>query len=196
MTKKQKIEVCARDLFMKYGFRKITIDEVCKKAHVSRKTFYTYFENKTALVIEILAQWSEDAFANYQLILNGNETFAEKLEKSILMKYEVSKTFSKEFVADLFEPTALEILTFWSGTVQKSMGLVMDFFRDAQRTGDMNPELDLKFVMWMMQKMLDLMKTEELLNFYESPEVLTRQMTQMLIYGIMPPPSSTSFIKE
>jgi AcrR family transcriptional regulator len=44
----------AETLFLKYGFRRVSVDEICRSAKVSRKTFYVYFANKETLVIEIL----------------------------------------------------------------------------------------------------------------------------------------------
>ncbi|MDD5185790.1 MAG: TetR/AcrR family transcriptional regulator, partial [Paludibacter sp.] len=62
LTKKEQIEQIATELFWKHGFKKVTIDEICKKANVSRKTFYTFFENKTALVIFLMNKLTEEAF--------------------------------------------------------------------------------------------------------------------------------------
>jgi AcrR family transcriptional regulator len=42
LTNKEQIEHKARELFWKHGFKKVTIDEICKKANVSRKTYYTF----------------------------------------------------------------------------------------------------------------------------------------------------------
>ena len=61
MTKKQKIEQVAKELFLKYGFKKVTVDEICRKAHVSRKTYYTFYENKNALVLYIVDEISRQS---------------------------------------------------------------------------------------------------------------------------------------
>jgi AcrR family transcriptional regulator len=80
MAKKEKIEQTARDLFWKHGFKKVSIDEICKKAGVSRKTFYTYFDNKSALVIQIMKIITDTIFADSQAVIEKDTTFAEKIE--------------------------------------------------------------------------------------------------------------------
>ncbi|MBN1927463.1 MAG: helix-turn-helix transcriptional regulator, partial [Prolixibacteraceae bacterium] len=39
----------AKKLFWKYGIRKVSIDEICREAGVSRMTFYRLFKNKIEL---------------------------------------------------------------------------------------------------------------------------------------------------
>ena len=48
MKEKQIIE-SARKLFNKYGFKKVTMDEIAREANVTKKTVYTYFSSKEEL---------------------------------------------------------------------------------------------------------------------------------------------------
>lgn len=41
-----RIEDCATALILKHGFHQVTIDEICEKAEVSRRTFFNYFDSK------------------------------------------------------------------------------------------------------------------------------------------------------
>ena len=52
--KVSQIMLAAKDLFWKFGIRKVSIEEICSKANVSKVTFYKYFENKIDLAIFIL----------------------------------------------------------------------------------------------------------------------------------------------
>lgn len=47
---KEKIIEIANDLFLSYGFKSVTMDDIAKKIGVSKKTIYKYFKNKTELV--------------------------------------------------------------------------------------------------------------------------------------------------
>lgn len=185
-TKKQQIEFTAKDLFWKHGFKKVSIEEICKKASVSRKTFYTLYENKTALVLYILKEMSDEAFVETRRIIDGEGSFAQKLEKMLALKFERSKDFSMEFVADFYNPDATDILEYFNKIVAESMTLVYDFYKNAQEKGEMNPELNLDYVMWMMQKQVELCRTAELLAMFPDVESMTRQISQSIIYGIMP----------
>jgi len=186
LTKKEQIEVKAKELFWKHGFKKVTIDEICKKASVSRKTYYTFYENKTALVIFLMKKLTDEALEESQQIMNGDYTFAEKLEKSLQLKLQRNKDMSIEFVADFYNPDAVEILSCFNEIMEKSMNILVDFLKKAQQSGDMNPDLNLNYVLWLLQKQVEFCSSPDLMHMFPDVDTLTKQLTQTLIYGIMP----------
>ncbi len=46
----QKILNTSNDLFLSYGFKSVTMDDIAKKLGMSKKTIYTYYKTKTDLV--------------------------------------------------------------------------------------------------------------------------------------------------
>jgi len=186
LTKKQQIEEKAKELFWKHGFKKVTIDEICKKANVSRKTFYTFYENKNALVMYIFSKVTEEAFAIYEGIVASDLTFSEKLQDIFEFKYKNTDEFSMEFVADFYNPDSGEMLTLFNSTIEKSMNFMREFFKTAQDKGELNPELSIDYVMWLMQKSVELCGSKELMSLFPNVDSMARQVTQSLIYGIMP----------
>ena len=191
LTKKQQIEQKAKELFWKHGFKKVSIDEICKKANVSRKTFYTFYENKTALVIFILRQMTEDIKAVYSGIIEDDIPFAVKMEKMLVMKLKMSESLSMEFVADFYNPDAGEVLEYFNKMKEDSLIITMDFFSKAQQKGEMNPNISLDYMMWLMQKVMELCSSPELLKMFPTAESMTRQISESLLYGIMPVKNSS-----
>ena len=49
MNKKEEVINAARDLFTKYGYKKVSMDEIAKEANVTKKTIYSYFSDKEAM---------------------------------------------------------------------------------------------------------------------------------------------------
>ena len=78
---KGKIIASAEELFMQYGIRSVTMDDVARQSAMSKKTIYQYFDNKDSLVlavavghferekIEFLEIESESINAVHELIL-------------------------------------------------------------------------------------------------------------------------------
>ena len=186
LTKKEQIEQKAIELFWKHGFKKVTIDEICKKANVSRKTFYTFYENKTALVIALMKKLTDEAFEESLQIMESDSTFAEKLEKSLQVKLQRNKEMSIEFVADFYNPDATEILACFQEIMKKSMAMLVEFLQKAQQKGEMNPELNLNYLLWLIQKQVEFCSSPDLMHIFPDVDTLTKQLTQTLIYGIMP----------
>lgn len=186
MTKKEKIEQTARELFWKHGFKKVSIDEICKKANVSRKTYYTYFSNKNALVIEIMKIMTDKLFDASRAITVKDISFADKIKELLELKYAANKEFSIEFVSDFFHPDSTEILEFFNDLNVKSMAFTRDFYQKAQQNEDINPNLNIDFVLWMMQKQMEICSTQEAIAMFKDGEEMAKQLSQILIYGIMP----------
>ena len=186
LTKKEQIEQKALELFWKHGFKKVSIDEICKKSTVSRKTFYTFYGNKNALIMYLYNKMVDEAYVIYEEIIQSDLAFPEKLEKLLNQKLESTKNLSMEFIADLYNPDASELTTFFNGIIDQSMKFMRDFLSDAQKKGDINPDLSLDYIMFMMQKAIDLCGTQELMSMFPDAGTLTRQLSQSIIYGIMP----------
>ncbi|MBR1787003.1 MAG: TetR/AcrR family transcriptional regulator [Paludibacteraceae bacterium] len=51
---KQNILETSLELFKQYGIRSVSIDDICRRLGMSKKTFYQYFPGKTELVEEVL----------------------------------------------------------------------------------------------------------------------------------------------
>ena len=126
-TKKEQLEITAKELFWKHGFKKVSIDEICKKANVSRKTFYTFYSNKNDLIIYLHTKMSDETYVIYKEIIESDLTFSEKLEKLFSYKLEATKNLSMEFIDDLYNPGAEELMTFFKGTIDKSIKFMSDF---------------------------------------------------------------------
>ncbi len=47
---KKKILEKATDMFLNYGFKSVTMDDIANKMGISKKTIYTHYTNKTSLV--------------------------------------------------------------------------------------------------------------------------------------------------
>ncbi|MBI2260035.1 MAG: TetR/AcrR family transcriptional regulator [Flavobacteriia bacterium] len=53
-SKKNEIIEKAGSVFMKYGIKSVTMDDIARELIISKKTLYQYFEDKNDLVIEII----------------------------------------------------------------------------------------------------------------------------------------------
>lgn len=56
---KNRILTKSEELFMRYGFKSISMDEVARHCNISKKTIYQYFPDKDALVKEIMVRHME-----------------------------------------------------------------------------------------------------------------------------------------
>jgi AcrR family transcriptional regulator len=89
---KEKIVIKSTDLFLTYGFKSVTMDEIANALGISKKTIYVYFKNKTKLVEAV-------AFHLFDTICGGIDCIFEKSANPIEELYEV-KMFVMQHLKD------------------------------------------------------------------------------------------------
>ncbi len=56
MDKKEKILAQAEDMFLQYGIKSVTMDDIARHLGMSKKTLYQYVENKNDLLAQVMVQ--------------------------------------------------------------------------------------------------------------------------------------------
>lgn len=69
----------ARGVFLKYGIRSVSMDDICRELGMSKKTLYQYFGNKSDLVSRMLQQSFEDFEAHISAILMEEQNAIDDL---------------------------------------------------------------------------------------------------------------------
>lgn len=93
--KKDQIIESARLLFHKYGFKKVSMDEIARESGVTKKTIYSYFSSKE----DLLKYFIQEEILNMKNIVeevdNKNLDFFETVNQSIykLLQYRRDKDF-------------------------------------------------------------------------------------------------------
>ena len=99
MKDKQIIEA-ARKLFNKYGFKKVTMDEIAREANVTKKTVYTYFNSKEELFKYFINEEVRNMKKIVEDVENQNDDFYETVHQGIykLLKYINKRKFLKNVI--------------------------------------------------------------------------------------------------
>ncbi|MDY0344396.1 MAG: TetR/AcrR family transcriptional regulator [Lentimicrobium sp.] len=174
----------ARKLFWKYGIRKVTVEEICQEAGVSKMTFYRFFENKIELATLMLTEIYENALQDYNKIMQSDLTFPEKIRQTVLLKHQGTIDISEEFLNDVYqsdEPVFKELLTKYSELSRKSL---RDDFTKAQKEGWIRKDLKIDFLMYMMNSIGERMFDEKLKAIFGNSHDLVMELTNFFFYGI------------
>ena len=153
--KRGQIVETAERLFTRHGIKRITVEEICQKADVSKMTFYKYFSNKTDLVENIWNKWIEEGFEKLDEINALDIPFPEKIEMMFKWRTELISKMSTEFIEEVL-PIDPE-----RGKVRKRF---LKFIVDAQKKGDIRPEIRPEFIAAVIDKMHELARDEKLMR--------------------------------
>jgi AcrR family transcriptional regulator len=185
-TRKRQIIDSGKILFSKFGYRRVTIEEICRVAGVSKMTYYRFFENKIELVRFILTEMSEEGRQAYRDIMAMEVPFEEKVRRTIRMKEESAAKFSDELLRDVYEDREGELVTVIEKMTVDFLGEVMSDYRNAQEKGHVRKDLNLKIIPYFLNQINNMVKDPALLDIYQgNMKAIMKELTNLFFYGIM-----------
>ncbi len=176
----------AFDLFWKFGFTRVSIEELCQEAGVSKMTFYKHFKNKTDLVRFILHEMSEYSLKLYEDIMSEDIPFVEKVRKSVQLKLKQTENISEAFFNDFQRQNDPELLKVVQEQRISNIKVVTDWYIKAQKDGDVRKDIKPEFIIYFLNHMMEMVKDDNLVNMYNEPHDLIMELTNFFFYGLLP----------
>lgn len=145
MTDKQNIIIKASDLFLKYGYSKVTTDEVAGFAGISKKTLYNHFTNKEDLLVSVIDEIFCTLETDLQEVLTGKESYKEKLRLVINAVSKALSQLNHHFLQDI----QVKMPIVWDDLIRRKETLVKKYFGQMLEEGrqqglvrtDINPDV-------------------------------------------------------
>ncbi len=184
--KLKEILFVAKELFWKYGFKRVTIEEVCREANVSKMTFYKHFKNKMELIKYLLNHIYDKAIKQYRDIMDSDIPFFEKVKKTIDLKLESSKDISNEFMNDYIRHADPEMVKFLNQKKDENLKMIVNDYIQAQKKGDIRKDIKPEFILYILNHLQEIVKDEQLEKIYDNPQDIIMEFTNFFFYGILP----------
>jgi AcrR family transcriptional regulator len=172
-------------LFWKFGIKRITIDEICHEAKVSKMTFYKFFNNKIDLARYVLETKMNEGISKYREIMDADIPFTKKIEMSIQLKMENTEDLSQEFLTDLYRNPNPELLEFFESRKKEFLNQILADFINAQKSGYLRKNLKPEFILFFLNHMFEMAKDQALYSIYSNAQELIMELTNFFFYGIM-----------
>jgi AcrR family transcriptional regulator len=176
----------ARELFMRYGMKRVTIEEICREAGVSKMTFYKYFRNKNDLTKHLIQQMAAENMARYREIMNQDIPFSEKVVRIIEMKLEQTRSLSRDYFQDITRVSDPEMAEFIAEKRREALQEVFHDYTQSQKRGDIRKDMKPEFIIYFLNHIIEMMADERLIRTYDSPKDLISELTRFFFYGILP----------
>lgn len=176
----------ARELFWKYGFKRVTIEEICRRADVSKMTYYKYFPNKIELAKMIFNTVVVNAEKEFRKIMKEESSADEKIKKVIQLKISGTNDISPEFLQDFYTGTEPELKTYVEERTRKSWNVLIEDFRQAQRNGIFRKDFNPEFLIKTQMKLLEMLDDKSATCLFSSQQEMIMEIVNIMIYGIRP----------
>ncbi len=181
----------AEELFMKFGYLRITVEEISREAGVSKGTFYKYYRNKFALVEDYLQTRMALGMDLFHRIQAADAPVQEKMKALIAMKESAASQTSPIFIQSLLsgDEQLKDLLDRWQKT---SLEALRGFFQEGQQTGEINPEFNVDYLVHVWGVLSADIRREDVQAFYAGDMLhMTMDVMNFLFYGTTGHPAGT-----
>ena len=183
--KLQSIEENGQKLIWKFGLKRVTVEEICEVAKVSKMTFYKYFDNKEKLAIYLLKEIFDSAIAEYREVFDSTISFEEKMKAVVEMKLKFARDISKEFLKDIYGNDFPGLQAFTRQVSADNMEMIQRDFSEAQWNGEIRKDIKIDFLMYFLNKSIEMISDEKLVKMYSSVSEMIKELTGFFFYGII-----------
>jgi AcrR family transcriptional regulator len=174
--KRDQLVLTGESLFVKHGMRRVTVEEICRQAGVSKPTFYKYFANKEALARRIDELWIEEALRRIEAIQDTDAPFPQKMKQILEVKQELAARPGPEFLEDLIR---LDV------DLSHALRRVLNFLIRGQQQGDIRADVRPELLMAAFDLLNSLQHDARIRNLYEDAEALAGDVFKLFYYGAL-----------
>lgn len=190
--KQQALLSTGRELFWKHGFRRISIDEVCKTAGTSKMTFYRYFPDKLALAKAVFDTEVDNSILQFREIMISETTASEKLEAMLRIKSDSVNNISQEFLNDFYTDKDSDLKTYIAQKTANVWNEIVNDFKMAQLKGVFRSDFKPEILLYISQQLPGFINDPYLVQLCGSPQEVVMEIARFFTYGIAPNAKTTA----
>ena len=128
---KDKIITAATKLFIKFGYKTVTMEEIAKEIGISKKTLYKTYDSKEKLVSHVASSVKNELFQKIEEMLTRNYD-------PVRENFEIQK-FIIDIYKDIPEAASLELRKYYPETYSKEISVqyakLIDYFIQNTKKG-------------------------------------------------------------
>ena len=101
MELREKILLKVTELFMRYGVKSISMDDISSQLGISKKTLYQFVDNKKDLIQKVFERHIEEEMAAMKIIVNESENAVEEIVRIAQYVTQLLREMSPKTLYDL-----------------------------------------------------------------------------------------------
>jgi AcrR family transcriptional regulator len=181
-----KILGAATDLFLQYGFKAITMDDIARRAGISKKTLYQHFANKHEVVTESVIWQKCNMTDTIEASLQNSENALEYMVRMMLCMDQVYKKINPVIMFELqrFFPEAYK--TFRDQLETKDVDMMRKSIEQGMEEGLFRKEINADLMArYRLETSLMALQPNLMVNDRNDLMSVGMEIGEHFLYGIM-----------
>ncbi|MGQ9471613.1 MAG: TetR/AcrR family transcriptional regulator [Candidatus Aminicenantales bacterium] len=176
----------SRELFFKYGYSRLSMNELAEDLGISKATVYRYFPDKEALLRAVMVETREWVLSQLQAIVrDGRLSVKARLTAYLEFISRFVSGLSRDFIRDLRQ----KLPDLWkemdSFRRQQVFPLVSEVILEGIKKGEIKSDLDGRLfleIFWYLVQ--EFMNPDWIIDHDYSPSELLQSIIDIVFYGI------------
>lgn len=161
--------VIALDLFSRYGIKSVSMDSIARRANISKRTLYEYFEDKETLLVEAL----EVNFSDYLKLIKRLEEDAEYVLDILVYFYDelmkMPRWYNQKFYDDLKKyPKAREVRDEYTSYLRD---LLFKWLNKGVEEGVFYQDINFEIIVLLAKKYVKMLRPSQSFSQFSSKDV-------------------------
>jgi len=176
----------SRELFFKYGYSRLSLDELAEDLGISKATIYRYFPDKESLLRAVMVETREWVLSQLQAIVR-DDRLAVKARLTAYLEFisRFMSGLSRDFIRDLRQ----KLPDLWkemdSFRRQQVFPLVSEVILEGVKKGEIKSDLDGRLFLEMFWYLVqEFMNPDWIISHDYSPSELLQSIIDIVFYGI------------
>jgi AcrR family transcriptional regulator len=180
--KKQQLIDSAQILFSKHGIRRVTVEELCRTAEISKMTFYKYFTNKWDIGKAVIDVTFEKGLSYYNNMIQEDIPFAEKIEQILKITMIQINSFGAPFIEDLTDKRS-PLNAHFSAKQKAVSRLSVEFLTQAKNEGSIKKEIRIPFLLYMLDRTTEFFNDPELISIMPDTKERGYELASLFLHA-------------
>lgn len=191
-----KILSAAAELFSQYGFKTITMDDIARRAGISKKTLYQHFANKQEVVNESVLWYKNSMTDTCTAVLDGAENAVDAMVRMMAFFDKMHKKINPMAIFEMqrFFPEAYK--TFRDLLAERDVVMMRDNILQGIKEGlyreDINADL---LARYRLETSMLILQPNLLVSDRDSLISVALEIGEHFLYGIMNPEGIKQYLK-
>jgi len=182
----EKILAACAELFSQYGFKTITMDDIARRAGISKKTLYQHFANKHEVVHESVVWYKNQTSGSCEMVLKDAENAIEAMVKMLAFFDSMHKKINPMAIFELqrFFPESYKVFKemLMERDVQQMRNNILQGMKEGLYREDLNADL---LARYRLESSLLMLQPNLLVSDRNDLMTVALEIGEHFLYGIM-----------
>jgi AcrR family transcriptional regulator len=181
-SKQRELIETAAQLFFKHGFKRVTVEEICRTAKVSKVTFYRYFSSKDEMIKYITRLLGDNFALELEQIIDRDSSIKSKFDDIAILKQDFAANLGGELRDSIFKSPAVK--EYMQEMDQRLMQKFEQLMHEEQAQGSINPKVDIEKAMAFISRLNQLLSDDSFTGIYRDLKEMIVEVNELLVMGL------------